>query len=659
MNITFSLRKKIVSGNLLITLLIVVVGFIAIVQFSTFSRLVAYLTGSVAGKVRSANRIESEILSMRMAVEKFIYQNREEDRLAAEKHISRLNELLGEASQTLSGGKTAEQLVQIENLSREYIDKFNKVVIRIKARSESARTLLGTGAAVETKLYDLVSTARTAVVTPPDHQQEEVQQGEEQPQAAPAVPSQVDDEMFRKSLGAFREFLTAEAEANLFLVNYDKDVAEKVRAALDRAVKQLDNVPALSGGKTAVEDYLDAFDGLAAVALKMNEEIRTTLFPLAPRIIDFAEAVTDQGWEEMEKTTQDVKKKSSYTRSVISGICVFAILLGVVIGFALAQIIIKPIKRSTDGLSACAVQVSSGSAHIASTSQELAQGASHQAASIEETSSSLEEMAAMTKQNADNALQADTLMKEAAGVVKHAGEAMQQLTSSMDEIIRASEETSNIIKTIDEIAFQTNLLALNAAVEAARAGEAGRGFAVVAEEVRSLAQRSAAAARDTAQLIQKTLDKVHEGSGTVRVTNEAFEKVDSIVQKGGQLVAEITVQSNEQAQGIEQINRAVTDMDKVVQQNSATAEESASGSEQMSAQSQEMRLFVDELHSLISGKQDASESRDRELAGDAPRRLSAGKTSSTYPNKKPAKKNRNTPKLVAAEDLLPLDDIDV
>jgi methyl-accepting chemotaxis protein len=171
----------------------------------------------------------------------------------------------------------------------------------------------------------------------------------------------------------------------------------------------------------------------------------------------------------------------------------------------------------------------------------------------------------------------------------------------MGQIASASEETSKIIKTIDEIAFQTNLLALNAAVEAARAGEAGAGFAVVADEVRNLAMRAADAAKNTSELIESTVTKVGDGSSLVSQTNTAFSRVAEDVSKVSNLVGEISAASNEQSQGISQINQAVTEMDKVTQQNAASAEESASASEEMNVQATQMKGNVDHLMILVGG----------------------------------------------------------
>lgn len=329
--------------------------------------------------------------------------------------------------------------------------------------------------------------------------------------------------------------------------------------------------------------------------------VQDYVFKGTSKIAGFA-PVTLTGWSVV--LTQDTSEFLGAAHSIRNFILIIGLVFLVIMGVAVAAFarsISAPIKRAVEEMGEGANQVASASGEVAAASQSLAEGASEQASSLEETSSSLEELASMTRQNAGNATQADSLMKQTNLVVEKAKATMDNLTHSMKEISAASDQTSKIIKTIDEISFQTNLLALNAAVEAARAGEAGAGFAVVAEEVRNLALRSAEAAKSTSVLIAGTVEKIKHGSGLVNQTNDAFAEVSASAHKVGELVGEIAAASQEQSQGIDQINLAVAEMDKVVQSTAATAEESASASEEMNAQAEQMKQIAMVLADIIGG----------------------------------------------------------
>lgn len=345
--------------------------------------------------------------------------------------------------------------------------------------------------------------------------------------------------------------------------------------------------------KNAMTAFLDNWTFLQELSGKRNEAGRS--------VIEACKTTANAGMDATERISQQAVSSLSNAATVIMTGLAGALVLGVLVAVFITRSITRPVNRIISGLNEGSGQVAAASGQVSSSSQSMAEGASEQAASIEETSSSMEEMSSMTKQNALNAANADALMKEAKQVVDSANASMQNLTRSMADITTASEETSKIIKTIDEIAFQTNLLALNAAVEAARAGEAGAGFAVVADEVRTLAMRAADAAKDTAELIKGTVKKVNEGSEFVAATNEAFSQASESSEKVGTLISEISMASEEQSTGIEQVNNAITEMDRVVQQNAANAEESASAAEEMSAQAEQLKEYVDDLVIMVTG----------------------------------------------------------
>ena len=290
-----------------------------------------------------------------------------------------------------------------------------------------------------------------------------------------------------------------------------------------------------------------------------------------------------------------------------SGVLLIGIALGcaVILAGFLSWLIVSSTTRVlrdlATNLDQGSTQTASAARQVSAASQTLSSGASEQAASVEETSASLEEISSMIRSTADNAQKAKALAGEAHAVAQTGSRTMVEMTQAMAAIDSTSAEVAKIVKNIDEIAFQTNILALNAAVEAARAGEAGAGFAVVADEVRSLAQRSAAAAKETADKIEAAIASSRNGSVSCAKVGESLTQIANKVSSTDALVAEIATAAREQAQGIEQINTAITQMDQVTQSNSASAEESASAAEELDAQAASLKDMVGRLRQLVGG----------------------------------------------------------
>ncbi|MBD3275237.1 MAG: DUF3365 domain-containing protein [Candidatus Marinimicrobia bacterium] len=261
----------------------------------------------------------------------------------------------------------------------------------------------------------------------------------------------------------------------------------------------------------------------------------------------------------------------------------------------------EPIRNIISELAGGSEQTTSASNQLSEASQLLAEGATEQAASIEETSASLEEMSSMTKQNAQGADQAKILAEESMLAAEQGADKIQKMRLAIQKVDEVSEDSSQIINTIDEIASQTKLLSLNAAVEAARAGEAGRGFAVVAEEVRGLAQKTADAAKETNLLIAESRESTRESVEVVEDVFGALEEITKRVRRVNELIGEVAAGSDEQSIGVAQINKALNQMEQVTQANASNAEESASASEELNAMAETLNSAVRRLELLIEG----------------------------------------------------------
>ena len=309
----------------------------------------------------------------------------------------------------------------------------------------------------------------------------------------------------------------------------------------------------------------------------------------------------------------------------------------------------NPMNKSINQIQETAFQVTGAAKQLNASSQQLSEGSTEQAASIEETSATMDETSSMVQQNAENAREANELSESALEAAESGSSKMKGMTDSMEELKKSSSEIAKIIKVIDDIAFQTNMLALNAAVEAARAGDAGQGFAVVAEEVRNLAQKSAKAANDTAEIIERNIHLSEQGVQISDDVNVSLSEIVQKVEKVNQLMNEVSVASQEQSNGVSQVTQAIGEMEKVVQQNAASAEETNASAEEMTSQAKKLTDIVVSLTKLVKGEKANTESKpddSYESKNEHPETLKRVAT--------PSQKQS----IVSPDDVIPLDDTD-
>jgi methyl-accepting chemotaxis protein len=409
------------------------------------------------------------------------------------------------------------------------------------------------------------------------------------------------------------------AARGLIMVSYSEDLdrAPGLREAFnhgaDSVQKSLDELRPLLDGEESLGIHSEMTSELTRWRASFKEQDRLCSAGKPGEAMAYARATTlqlSQNFSAQANRLDQIEQQSLVaekaavanqnfqSRWMAAVLLALAALLGVGVFLLIRQINTR-LRRVGSQMMEGAGQVASAANQVAASSQELARGASENAAALQETSASTKEIDVATRNNARSSQTAAELMRQAGQQIAGANEKLAEMLIAMGEINNSSDKISKIIKVINEIAFQTNILALNAAVEAARAGELGMGFAVVADEVRNLAQRCSQASQDTAALIEDSIGRTSQGSAKLDQVVSAIHSVTATSTRVATLIQDVSFGSQRQAQGMEQISKAITRMEQVTQQTAAAAEQSAASSEQLSSQSEAMRSAVGRLTSMV------------------------------------------------------------
>jgi len=361
---------------------------------------------------------------------------------------------------------------------------------------------------------------------------------------------------------------------------------------------------------TSVQQLLDdartTYGAVLANPQNMSADIQEKIRGMATRNgeikASLAKAKTEFS-EDLKQRLSAMQQSSVHQRwlaMILFGVTI--LVAAVIVHITIRRSITGPVLRVIEGVQEAADGAAEASSQMSESGEVVARDAQEQATCVEETAASLTEMSATTAENATRALEADRLMQEARKTVQEAAQAMEGLTTSMNLISKSSSQVAAVLKSIDEIAFHTNILALNAAVEAARAGEAGAGFSVVADEVRSLARRAADAARNSGDIIERTIADVNKGVELAAVAHGAFSQVATRIASGSEVMSQIAASSGEQARGITSIGKAISRIELLTQNSAANAHKTAEAASAMGDQVAATRRHIDELVSVVGAQ---------------------------------------------------------
>ena len=668
--------KRLALGFALILILLSAVSVIATIALTSATDKFADYR-SLARQTNTAGRLQANLLSARMGVKDFVISASADELKVFEDRWRLLTEILDEAKSEIDNPQRRQTLQAIEGQLREYHQALNRLKPHVEAREHVLQAELAPiGGELEGKLTAAMeSLDRAGDAAGVKH-------------AGLALRALLLGRLY------WQKFTTTNADADVQRARAELAAVGTELTALEATAKDAAAKTVLPAIRQSQQRYVETAERLFTAVRQSNTILEAELDRIGPGVSDDVEVIKLSIKAEQDELGPRVQRANQTAVTLVTVIAAVSVLAGIGLSWVLGRTITGRLRAIVDQLSSSAEQTAATSAQVSQASQMLAEGASEQAASLEETTGTTEEIASviqttaanaqqavqfardnhggaqkareMAQASAQGAEQARQLAEKTAAAAAEGNQAVTRMAGAIGEIKTSSEKTAKIVKTIDEIAFQTNLLALNAAVEAARAGEAGKGFAVVAEEVRNLAQRSAEAARNTADLIAASVKTSDHG---VQVSDEVAQALKRIAENVSQvqetiakvaadsqeqakvidevstasdrqvhIIDEVAAASQEQAEGIRQINDAMTMMDTVVQRNAANAEESAAASEELSAQAETLNGIVQDLQRLVGAA-----TADARPTGRVERPRPAYRAAAPQTTRKPAGKPRRTP----------------
>jgi methyl-accepting chemotaxis protein len=622
----------------------IALGFGLVFTVMTAVTLIAYLALGAAGRklslyadsaaeTNAAASLEGSMLALKMQVNEFLATGSDASVDSYNKAKSALDAGFESAEIRMVDASRAAQLSTAKHLLADYDGAFRRLVDNAgQLAAVDRETLQPAAAEIASDLQKMLTAAR----------------------------DQGDMNSAFKLSSALKAFFECTSDVNGFLLTSKSEASDAARAALGVTVAQINRIEKdqaelermdASLKDSAKETLIQSLKASAAsyaqgldrtVTLKnerddiANGQLNRIGSQFSAALAGVRQSVHDfQNNLETRMHTEQARNEMFVTWGTVAG-C----LLGLGVALFVARAINRPIKAIAVRLASESTKTNVAARQVAQVSQSIADGASEQASAIEESSAALHEMASMTTRNSENAQAAKVLATEARETADVGASDMVEMKAAMSAIKASSAEISKIIKTIDEIAFQTNILALNAAVEAARAGEAGMGFGVVADEVRTLAQRCAQAARETSDKISGSATKSEQG---VAIGGKMADNLGAIVErirKLDQMLSGIAQASHEQSDGINQLNSTVAGMDKVTQSNAALGQQSAASSDELKTQADQVQAAVEDLMKMVDGGRSDGIDLDQGQAMVAPvLRASRGYSSSN--GHTPAEPHRN------------------